>query len=79
MLQIIYAIIITTGLSLLIAHYDGLFNIFLNLRTSRLGSLFECAVCLSVYIAIVPTIGYELALMDYLVVVGASTMLTRYL
>lgn len=77
-MSLIYSIIITTGFSTLISQYDGLFDIFLHLRRSRLNKLFDCGVCLSVYLAIVPAILLNLSLVEYLTVVGASVIILRH-
>lgn len=77
-MSLIYSIIITTGFSTLVSQYDGLFSIFLHLRRSRLNKLFECEVCLSVYLAIVPAILLNLSLVEYLTVVGASVIILRH-
>ena len=77
-MNIIIAILITTGLSLMASDYDGLADIFLKLRKSRLGKLFECSICLTPYIALIPFLGLPLTFMEYLAVVGASVLILRH-
>lgn len=76
--ELLQAVLITVGLATLVADYDGPFNIFLRLRTSRLGRLFECNVCLCSYLALIPVLGLKMGLMQYLTIVGASVLLARY-
>ena len=77
MLVLIIAILLTCGIATLIADYDGPFSLFTKLRTSRIGKLFDCNVCLVPYIALIPLVGLHLTLMEYLAVVGASVLLAR--
>lgn len=76
--ELFQAVLITVGLATLVSQYDGLFNIFLRLRTSRLGKLFECNVCLSPYLALIPVLGLNMGFMDYLVIVGSGVILSRH-
>lgn len=77
--ELLQAVLITVGLATLIAQYDGAFDLFLRLRTSRLGKLFDCNVCLSPYLALIPVLGFRMGLMQYLTIVGASVILARYI
>lgn len=76
--ELLQAVLITVGLATLVADYDGPFNIFLRLRTSRLGKLFDCNTCLVPYLALIPVLGLNMGFMDYLVIVGAGVILSRH-
>lgn len=76
--ELLTSTILTVGLATLIAQYDGAFDLFLRLRTSRLGKLFDCNVCLCPYLAVIPVLGFRMGLMQYLTIVGASVILARH-
>lgn len=76
-IQLLIAILGTYGLISLISDYDGPFNVFFKLRSSRLGKLFECGVCLSPYFALIPVLGLGMSLYEYLAVIGGSVILSR--
>lgn len=76
--ELLTSTILTVGLATLIAQYDGAFDFFLRLRTSRLGKLFECSTCLVPYLALIPALGLNIGFMDYLVIVGAGVILSRH-
>lgn len=78
LLELLTSTILTVGLATLITEYDGLMDVFLRLRQSRFKKLFECSTCLSPYIALIPAISLSMGLLDYLVIVGASVILTRH-
>lgn len=76
--ELLQAVLITVGLATLVSQYDGAFNIFLRLRTSRLGKLFDCNTCLVPYLALIPVLGLNMGFMDYLVIVGSGVILSRH-
>jgi hypothetical protein len=76
--ELLTSTILTVGLATLVSQYDGAFDLFLRLRTSRLGKLFDCNVCLVPYIALIPVLWLHMGFMDYLVIVGAGVILSRH-
>lgn len=76
--ELLQAVLITVGLATLVSQYDGPFEILLRLRTSRLGKLFDCNVCLCPYLAVIPVLGFRMGVMQYLTIVGASVILARH-
>lgn len=78
-LLIVCAAIITYGISTVVSEYSGPFNVFLNLRVSKIGALFECSVCLVPYVAAFPVILLSMGAVEYFVVFGLSVLMTRHL
>ena len=76
MVELLQTAIAAYGLSTLVAGYDGPLRIFFWLRQSRLGTLFECNVCLLPYIAILCLVA-PLWLLNYLAVVGLGVLIAR--
>ena len=75
--QLLQTAIASVGLAILISDYSGPFGIFISLRTSRLGRLFECPVCLLPYIVLLVLISPVRAL-EYLFVVGLGILIARW-
>lgn len=77
----ILAALITFAIATLLAEYDGPFSVFAWLRKplskSRFGNPFECAVCLSVYIAGICAIVTGLSFVEYLATVGIAIFLIK--
>lgn len=78
LLDLITATLISTGLAVLMTDYNGPANIFVKLRSSRIGALFECPTCLVPYLSLAPIIGLYMNVWEYLAVVGAGVILTRH-
>lgn len=79
LLSTIYGIIITTGLSTMIAYYDGPFGLFYKVRRNRYGKWADCSVCLTPYMALIPLLLLDLNLAQYLTVIGGSVLINRNL
>lgn len=79
LIDIFLSILMVSGVCIMAANYDGPFGIFYKLRTSRLSKLFDCEVCLTPYIGLIALVGFNLSLMQYLAVVGASVLICRSL
>lgn len=80
MTDLIIAILTTYGIVTIVTESDGLFNIFYKLRgvkNEQLNKLFSCSMCMSVYIAVLPTVGLGLNLWEYLATIGGTILLTR--
>lgn len=67
----------TYGLSTLISEYDGPIDLFVKLRSTKLLKFFECGVCLTPYVALIPTLLLGLSLVEYLATVGIVIMIVR--
>lgn len=65
------------GVSTLIADYDGPHSIFIKLRKKFSAGLFECNVCLSVYIALVPLMFSHVSIKEYFAIIGLNIILSR--
>ena len=76
-IDLLLATFITSGLALMISEYDGVFNIFVELRKKL--EAFNCAVCLSPYIALLPTLLLNLDFVEYLAIIGMSVIIVRRL
>lgn len=76
-IDIIIAILATYGIVTLVSQYDGPNDLFKKLRKDK--KVFECSVCLTPWIALVPAIFMPLGFFEYLSVVGATVLLDRNL
>ena len=75
-LTLIVAILAVYGVSTLFAEYNGFKDVFIKLRKMGMP---DCAVCLSVWIAIPISIIAGLSIVEYLSVIGGVILLSRHL
>lgn len=76
-IELIIGSLATYGIAVIVANYDGPFNILVKLRESKVGSLFTCSVCLSVYVAAFVAIFMGLSFFEYLAILGLAVLLER--
>lgn len=75
MIDVVIAILATYGVSTLVADYDGPRDIFIRLR--KRSKFFECAVCLSPWVAVIPALLIGLSFVEYIAVVGGTIIIAR--
>lgn len=78
-INIILGVLTTYGLATILAEYDGPAKVFQKIRSSKLRPLFECSVCLSPYVALIPVLCLSMGFIEYLAVIGGSVILARNL
>lgn len=76
-MNILIASFITYGIVTIVAEYDGPFKLLTKLRDGKMGSLFRCAVCMSPFVALLPFIGMNLTVFEYLASIGVTVVLAR--
>lgn len=77
MLEVIYVALGVYGISVLLADYEGPYNLIMHLRSKT--NLLYCATCVSVWVAIPISLIASLSLVEYLAVLGINVLLTRNL
>lgn len=75
--NVIISAVGTYGLATIVADYDGPFNMFDKIRSTRLGRLFSCNVCLSPYMALIPALSLDIGFVGYIAAVGGTVILAR--
>ena len=76
MFEFLLALLATFGVSALVSYYDGLADAFVKVRSKV--SIFNCCVCLSVWVAIPITIVAGLGFIEYLAIVGSVIIIERF-
>ena len=77
MIEIIISSLATYGISKLVSSYDGLYGVFVRLRTKYPSSPLNCVPCLSVFLAIPIAYISEIGFMGYLATLGTIIMIDR--
>lgn len=78
-INILIAALGVYGVATLVTEYSGPFNVFDRLRKTKVSGVFECNICLTPYLAIIPAFGLSLGMFGYFAVVGLSIILGRNL
>jgi len=77
MTDILITALATYGISSIVAHYDGLGQVFMKLRQKYPTSAFTCTICLATWVAIPIATHLSIGVVGYLAALGLILIVER--